>query len=209
MENILGKAEYYVSKKFEDHLSRRISYHNLAHTREVVDSAREIGEKFEISTDQMEILLLAAWFHDVGIIEQYHDHEERSAELCNVFLAKHNYPADKIERIAQIILSTRIPQKPAGILEEIMCDADLSHSGKKIFNSCAHRLRMEWENMLGKKFSDYEWLKTNINFLEENKFHTKHAKILYNEGRKTNLTELQQKLFAYKITPPPKHKSLS
>src|SRR4030042_1728565 len=145
MENILGKAESYVIKKFEDQLSQRITYHNLA---------------------------------------------------------------DKIERIAQIILSTRIPQKPVGILEEIICDADLSYSGKKIFSSHSQRLRVEWENMLGKKFSDYEWLKTNINFLKENKFHTKYAKLLYNEQRKKNLAELQQKLIAYKITPPPKHKSL-
>jgi hypothetical protein len=111
--------------------------------------------------------------------------------------------------IKHIILSTRIPQKPSNLLEEIMCDSDLSHIGKKEFTSRSQLLRIEWDNMLGKKFSDYEWLKINIDFLLGNNFYTKYAKSLYDKQRKENLAKLQRKLSGYKITPPPKHKSLS
>lgn len=209
MEDMLQIASRYVTKIFGEQLVQGITYHNLAHTKEVVNAAKTIGEKSGISKDQMEMVLLAAWFHDLGIIKQYNDHEEKSAELCSQFLAKHIYSQAKIEKIAHIILSTRIPQKPVNILEEILCDSDLSHTGKKEFTARSQLLRIEWGHMLGKKYSDYEWLKLNIDFLLDNKFHTRYAKLLYDEQRKENLTKLQKKLLNYKITPPPKQTSLS
>jgi HD superfamily phosphodiesterase len=193
MEDMLQIASRYVTKIFGDQLAQGITYHNLAHTKEVVNAAKTIGEKSGISKDQMEMVLLAAWFHDVGIIENYNDHEMKSAEICGEFLTKHRYPKNKIDTIVHIIRSTRIPQRPSNLLEEILCDADLSHAGKKIFSSRSQLLRIEWENMRGKRFSDIEWLITNIDFLLKNKFHTKYAKSLYDKQRKENLATLQKK----------------
>ena len=193
MENILNMAADCVIKLFEDHLPQEITYHDLIHIKDVVDTAKLIGEKSVVSPDQMEMLLLAAWFHDVGIIEQYVEHEEKSAEICHEFLAKHNYPADKIDTIINIIRSTRIPQKPTNLLEKIMCDADLSHNGKKGFIYRSQLLRVEWKNMLGKEFTDSEWLKINIDFLLDNKFHTKFARSFYEGQRIQNLIQLQKK----------------
>jgi hypothetical protein len=44
------------------------------------------------------------------------------------------------------------------------------------------------------KSFDLEWIKTNIDFLLTNKFHTEYAKLLFDKQRKKNLTFLQQKL---------------
>ena len=193
MENILEIAADYVMKLFGNHLPKGITYHNLIHVKDVVDTAKLIGEKSVISSDQMEMLLLSAWFHDVGIIEQYVEHEEKSADICREFLEKHNYPANKIETIVRIIRSTRVPQKPTNLLEKIMCDADLSHNGKKGFIYRSQLLRVEWKNMLGKEFTDSEWVKINIDFLLDNKFHTKFAKSFYDGQRMQNLMQLQKK----------------
>lgn len=193
MENILDMAADCVIKLFEDHLPKGITYHNLIHIKDVVDTAKLIGEKSVISPDQMEMLLVAAWFHDVGIIERYIEHEEKSTEICSGFLVKQNYPADKIATIVRIIHSTRVPQKPTNLLEKILCDADLSHNGKKGFIYRSQLLRVEWKNMLGKEFTDSEWLKINIDFLLDNKFHTKFAKSFYDGQRMQNLMQLQKK----------------
>ena len=193
MEDMLQIASRYVTKIFGNQLPQGIIYHNLTHTKEVVETAKTIGGKSGINPDQMEMVILAAWFHDLGIIENYNDHEEKSAELCSEFLTKHRYPKNKIDTIVRIILSTRIPQRPSNLLEEILCDADLSHVGKKVFSSRSQLLRIEWENMRGKRFSDFEWLITNIDFLLKNKFHTKYAKSLYDKQRKENLAALQKK----------------
>lgn len=209
MESILQLAADYVTKQFNFNLPQEITYHNLAHIKEAVKTVKEIGKKSKLKPGEIEMLLLAAWFHDIGMIYQYSDHEEKSAELCQNFLTSHDYSRKNIKTVVKIIRSTRLPQEPKNLLEEIMCDADLSYIGKKNFDLRAQRLRKEWKNMLDKNFSDYEWLKANIDFLLANKFHTKSAKSLFDKQRKENLAKLQKKILRYKITPPPKHKSSS
>jgi len=115
MEDMLQIVSRYVTTIFGDQLAQGITYHNLAHTKEAVNAAKTIGEKSGISKNQMEMVLLAAWFHDVGIIENYNDHEVKSAELCSEFLTKHRYPKNKIDTIVHIIRSTRIPQRPSNL----------------------------------------------------------------------------------------------
>ena len=209
MDSIVNIASQYVIDKFNNSLPAGIIYHNLQHTKDVVQAANRIAKYSKINRDQLELLILAAWFHDIGIIDQYSNHEERSVVICTNFLKQHNYPLEKIKKITQIIRSTRIPQKPASLLERILCDADLSHIGKRRFNLRSMLLRYEWEKMIGKKFSEFEWLNTNFNFIKNNKFRTFYAKSYFNEGRKKNLSKLREKLKSYKIIPPPKHKSLS
>jgi HD superfamily phosphodiesterase len=194
MKNIVSLASDYVTSLYENHLRKKITYHNFVHTKEVIETAKLIGENSGLSNEQMEILLLAAWFHDIGIILQYNEHEEKSAEICREFLMKQSYSQDKINDIVEIIRSTRIPQKPKTLLAKILCDADLSYTGKKEFNHRSQLLRTEWRNMLNKNFSDSEWLKNNLDFLLENKFHTNFARSFYDNQRKQNSLNLKKKI---------------
>lgn len=194
MSGILEQTTDYVKKIFTNDLPKGCVYHNLHHTEEVVDAAKEIGENSGISDNELEILLIAAWFHDAGITKQYENHEEESVKIANEFLQKNNYPENKIQKVKELIFSTRVPQVPKNILEEILCDADLSHIGKKGFNTRSQLLRAEWENMLGQKVSEFEWLKNNIEFVASHKFHTKYAKETFEKKRSENLAKLQKHL---------------
>ncbi|OGU84064.1 MAG: hypothetical protein A2W11_12350 [Ignavibacteria bacterium RBG_16_35_7] len=209
MNSIVIKVSKYVIEKFNNSLPEGVTYHDLVHTLEVVREVKKIGKYLGTTSEQMEMLLVAGWFHDMGYIDNYEDHEERSAEVCKDYLLEQGYPKNKISRIGQMIRSTKIPQKPSNLLEKILCDADLVHIGKKGFSSRSRLLRNEWENMCGKKFSDMEWIKTNIQFLSQNKFRTSYAKLHYDQQLRKNLLQLREQLKNYKITPPPKHKSLS
>ncbi len=209
MISIINISSRFIRENFNNSLPKGITYHNLVHTLDVVKTSQEIARSYCLNFVDLEILLIASWFHDIGILKQYDNHEVKSARICSEFLKRQNYPVKRINKIAQIIRSTKIPQKPRNLLEKILCDADLSHIGKKNFSSRAQLLRIEWEKMIGKKYSDFDWLKTNILFIKKNKFHTKSAKLLFDTQRRKNLTKLQKETLNYKITPPPKHKSSS
>jgi len=85
---------------------QRIPLYNYRgdHVKQVVDLAKNIGE----ATDaDMEIVVLAAWFHDIakpgiGGIE-IRDHGEVSAELAEDWLAQAGYEVEKIERVAEAV----------------------------------------------------------------------------------------------------------
>jgi HD superfamily phosphodiesterase len=85
MSSLIQIASIYITRRFESQLDSGITYHNLTHTKEVVDSAKKIGAKSGLVSDLMEIILLAAWFHDVGIIERYKEHEEKALKLVVSF----------------------------------------------------------------------------------------------------------------------------
>jgi len=194
MSDLLEKASEYASGIISEKLPKGIVYHNLDHTKEVVTTAEEIGKNSGLSSDDMEMLLIAAWFHDSGITETYNNHEEKSARIAREFLAMNKYPDEKINTVSNLIIVTKIPQNPKNLLEEIICDADISHIGRKGFNTRSQLLRAEWETLQNKKITDFEWLKSNIEFVAGNKFRTRYAKQNFEKQRLKNLDKLQKKL---------------
>ena len=192
--NLLTKASEFVRNLFQNNLPEGCVYHNIEHTLNVVESAKLIGEHSKLSDDDMEILLLASWFHDTGIIKLYIGHEEKSVEIFKDFISKDHFPEEKIEKVIQLIRATKIPHNPQSLLEKIICDADLSHIGKKGFQRRSKLLRQEWEKMLGKNYSDMEWINSNIDFLTKNKFSTSYANEIFEAHRKLNIEKLRKKL---------------
>jgi predicted metal-dependent HD superfamily phosphohydrolase len=48
-----------------------------------------------------------------------------------------------IEKVKACILATEMPQKPVGLLQEIICDADLFHLGTEDFSDRSKLVRKE------------------------------------------------------------------
>ena len=108
-------------------------YHNLSHTKEVVKAAIKMGTFANLSEDEMEILIISAWFHDTGFKVQYEHHEEKSAEIAGQFLDENEIPTEKKEKIISTILSTHVDQKPKTLVENVLNDADFIHLSKKSY----------------------------------------------------------------------------
>ncbi len=193
MNQIVEEVSQHVINLFKAHPALFV-YHNLHHTREVVDLVQDLAENSGVESDELEFLLIAAWFHDIGYPETIPLHEERSAEMAEEFLRKKDYPQEKIDAVKKLILSTKVPQNPENDLEKIMCDADIAYIGKKDFISRIDLLRKEWQQTIQRNFSNSEWIRENIRFLESNSFHTEYAKRKFGQTRKENLAELKQLL---------------
>ena len=169
-------------------------YHDIHHTKEVVLSAAEIGIGEKLSEDELEMIQIAAWFHDVGYIEKTDGHEKVSVEYARKFLTELHYPSKKIEIIIGAILATKIPQKPKNKFEKTLCDADVFHLGKETFFDRNDKYRVEFENYLGYKLSEKDWLIKTIDFVTSQNFHTDYAKRNYNDQKKETLRLLKEQL---------------
>lgn len=192
--NLVKKATDYVSAMLRERLPEKFVYHDFTHTLDVFDTCKKLGEDHKLSPWDMEILLLAAIFHDTGYTVTIEGHEEESAEIAESFLKENGCPDDKIQKVKSSILATRMPQNPGNLMEEIICDADLSHFGKKEFFERIELLRIELEYTKNLSFSDFEWLKSNIEMLISHPFRTKAALAQFEERRMENLLKLQKKL---------------
>lgn len=191
---IVKKAYEFVSDLLRNKLSEKIVYHNFTHSNEVFETTKKLADESGLNTSETEIVLLAALFHDSGYTVKREEHEIISSEIANEFLTAQNYPADKIEKVKSCIVASRIPQQPKDLLEEVVCDADLSHFGKKSFFEKGDLLRVELEQSTGKTYTDFEWLKNSLDIMIGNPFRTKAAKENFGKQRTENLLKLQKKL---------------
>ena len=194
MNNITDKAREYVEILFSEKLSKEYVYHNYTHTSEVVATSVDLANKLNLADDDIEILILAALFHDSGYILGYENHEEEGGRICQAFLSQNNYPEDKLNKVIKCIHVTKFDRKPENILEEIIKDADLIHIGKKGSNSKAELLRLELLNTRNINVNEIEWIKVNLDFITKHEFYTQAAKTEYGETRKDNIAKLEKKL---------------
>lgn len=194
MNDIIQDAENYISDLYKKKMSKELTFHNLKHIKRTVNAANLLAENSGLSQHEKEILNIAAWFHDVGHIQVYEDHEEKSAQMAKQFLQENNYPSDKIDKILGCIRATRLAAEPTNFLEKIMQDADIIHLGKKNYFKRNKELRKEWHDVLGEEYSDEKWIENNIKFFQEHEFQTEYARSKFNQQRLINLAALQEKL---------------
>jgi hypothetical protein len=188
------KVKSFVFDLFKNKLPSQVVYHNFEHTSKVVEAVNEIAIGENISEDDLEVLLLAAWFHDTGFIQGYDNHEEKSKAIAHKFLIENGIAKDKIDRVFSLIGATKMPQNPTNKFEEIICDADLFHLGEENFKEKGNLLRTERENLSGKSLTDIEWLKENVNFLGNHKYFTDYAFNKLNAQKTQNWVKIQKEL---------------
>lgn len=190
--DILKKTEDFVSNLFTEKLSPLFSYHNLGHTSDVVENTVKIGKKSNLSEEELEIAVIAAWFHDTGYTISYNNHEEKGKEIAKNFLLGHNYDTEKIEKVLSCIDATKMPQTPKTPAEEVLCDADLNHFGRPDFFEYSDLLRNEWESLEINKTDDAQWYKTTIDLLSSHRFFTSYARKKLTPVQSTNLFQAQK-----------------
>ncbi len=195
---IIKSAEEYVFNLFKEKLPPDHVYHNFKHTFQTVKACKGLANEYNLTSRDFEILLLAAIFHDTGYIETYQGHEEISVKNFNEFI-KGDYPLEDIKKVEELILSTRAGTVPDGTLQEILHDADYINIGKKSFFQRAELLRIEWERLLNKTYTDMEWAEIQLNFLISTSFVTEEAMMKLDDQREVNIRLQREKIETLRV----------
>lgn len=186
---LLTETEQYIQDYLSSHLPEGYVFHNPEHTAQTVAAARTIGEGFALSERDMGVLLLATWFHDTGYSEGPENHEERSCADAEKFL-RGRISEDEMKDILGCIRATKVPQSPHTVLEQIICDADLSHLGMETYWDRNSRLRQEFTLTRNKVMSDREWVDFELNFMLTHEYHTIVARELFNKRKARHIQQL-------------------
>lgn len=189
---ILAAAKAYAQEHFEKYISSKYVYHNWDHICDVVKSLKDLSKGYDLNPDDWEILLLAAWFHDLGYDQGREGHEERSGAYAETFLNKHSYPEEKTARVLQCIQATKMPHEPEGLLEKLLLDADLSHLGSKTYWNRCGRVRLELAQTQDWLMSEKEWVDFEVDFLQNHKYHSEIGKKLYQERKQKHIKQLKR-----------------
>jgi len=193
--SFVQEVQKHVISFFEKHMPEKYVYHDLEHTRNVVNGVTEIGQGCGITEREIELLQIAAWFHDTGYVDGPKGHEERGCTYALEFIKEKDYSDAEKKIITDCIMATKLPANPQTLLEQIICDADLSHLGKKNYWDRCSRVRLEMNQIQEVVLSDLDWVDFELEFLEKHQYHTPYAQRIYNKRKKKNIRQLiKQKL---------------
>ena len=191
---LVKEAQVYVTELLNKELSTKLTYHSLRHTEAVVKECRALAPAANLSSDDTEALLLAAWFHDVGYLDVYDGHEFRSMERATAWLTEHQVLPGRVQLIKDLIRATHRDSICENDLQKLLVDADMSNLARDDFRSSAELLRIEWELMLGKSYSNPDWAELQLNFMLGHKYESEAGKDRYRKPFKKNLDEQRDQL---------------
>lgn len=187
--------EEVILEKLDKGLPEDLYYHNLKHTIDVVTQVELIGKSENITDEELLLLKTAALFHDMGHIINYDNHEEEGVKIANRMLPKYGYSKAQIDRIAELILVTKMPPQPNNQLEKIICDADLDYLGRTDFVPVAYNLYKELRSK--NKIDSFEsWKKVEIEFIKQHSYYTKTARNLREVNKRKQLEKIMKEMKA-------------
>jgi len=191
---VVKDAKKYITQLLEKGLTADHRYHNLKHTLSVVEASLKLGDHYRLEEEDLEILTLAALFHDAGFTKRYHGHEEVSKEIAANFLKEARYPPQKIEKILGCIEVTKLSVEPRTLLQKIIKDADFNNFSNGSYIEKSEKLRHEWKVFCGLEMEDVECLENNIQFWKKHRFFTGQAQSLFGEEKRASLKILKKRL---------------
>jgi predicted metal-dependent HD superfamily phosphohydrolase len=183
----------FILAKLEAELPRNLTYHSLAHIKDVYTAAEQLALMENVTEEDVTLLLTAVLFHDAGFLVQQKEHEKIGCDIAKQYLPNYDYTPMQIERICGMIMATRIPQTPHNLLEQIICDADLDYLGRDDFFTIGNNLYDEL-CMYGLLQTENDWNKLQVRFLENHNYFTESAIRLRKAKKEEHLNLVRSKI---------------
>jgi class 3 adenylate cyclase len=181
--------------KLERELPDFLFYHNVKHTVDVVTEVELIGWAEGCNDEEILLLKTAALFHDAGHTVSYDDHEYQGTLLAREILPGYGYTEEQINRICSIVMSTKLPPKPADLLEQIICDSDLDYLGRSDFIPVSNTLFEELKAQ-DKITNLNDWNRMQVKFISGHQYFTATARSLREVNKKLQIERIQNLITA-------------
>lgn len=168
----------------------KLAYHCVNHGLDVWHAVRQYALLSDIKYEEKLALETAALLHDIIVVSGANDNEEKSAAFARSYLPTLEYTTREIQTVERLILATKMPQKPSGLLEGLICDADLDNLGRPDFFELGEKIKKELG--IPETPSNITWLHIQYDFLVNHRYHTEVARKLRDAGKERNIRKLER-----------------
>lgn len=192
MNEIVKKASDFVSWILSP-LDEGHFYHNYEHALEVMERSIYLAKHEWIDNEDIEILALAALFHDTGFIVQYDENEIIWAKIAHNYLKTIWYESDKIHKVEKLIMATDPDYKtPENLLEKIIKDADLDNLWTDDFIRKWDLLLQELKVIKNINLDNHAWHLSALKLIENHTLYTKTQNTERKQWLEENITSLKK-----------------
>jgi len=188
----IGKLKRFILEKIRVETPKTYTYHGVHHILEVLNTCNAYIKRLNIDEKDAYLLRTAAILHDIGIMNNYFNHEAEGMEYVKKTLPNWGYSAEDINKICGMIKATKLPQQPTNLLECILCDADVDYLGTNAFYRIGRTLFEEFK-VFNVVQTEEEWDRLQVKFLRNHEYHTAFAKKNREPIKRKYLQEILQK----------------
>jgi predicted metal-dependent HD superfamily phosphohydrolase len=209
IRQLINEGIALVDAKYGEQSNNYLPYHNVEHTRDVMEAAEKIGRvallQCRITELDLELLVLAACYHDVEHGMHGSENERESIRIVTEKMQQAGvFSETDIAKVIAMIEATIVISAKEGIIQsateeyitKIIADADLSNFGKpfEVFWDRSKKYLLERDN---KKFENIDFaektifIDSQIKILENHVYNTDEASSLY-PSIKENITMLSK-----------------
>ncbi|MCS7035161.1 MAG: DUF5706 domain-containing protein [Saprospiraceae bacterium] len=176
IEALASAAQAHVLRLWNERHDARLAFHNYAQAAEVAERVAFLAREERAPDDAAEVALLAAWFFNIGYLENPAAPADASAIRAEFFLVSQRCAPELIRRVRGCIAAA-YDAKPPGTPEAMLLrDAiALTDWGPNSAERLA-LLRLELEWLEQKTFSDAEWRLWTDAERQRVRFYTSYAK---------------------------------
>ncbi len=193
--NYAGAIEH-ILKELEADLPKHLYYHGHHHTLDVLEAVERIAQSEHVSEGDLNLLLVAAAYHDCGFLNGHQDHEQTGCDIARKSLPDYGFDEAVIERICDMIMATKVPQTPESHLAKILCDADLDYLGRDDFEPIGNNLFKELKH-LGILSEVEAWNRIQLKFLGQHAYHTAYGKTIREPEKQMHLKKIKAIVSSY------------
>lgn len=182
--------------RLSQELPKDLLYHTVHHTRQVLEQAVLLAIIEGKSARELELVAIAAAFHDMGYLQQHFENEPIGASLAKAALdAEGGFSEAEITTVCQMILDTSLDWKSEPIrhklntpLSKYLVDGDMSNIGSAAFIPQGDLLQQE-QNVPRNLY-----LERSLKLLQGHAWSTDTAERLWAEPKARNLEAIKSEL---------------
>jgi len=189
MDNkIIEQAEIFATATANQEFSDKLVYNDLQTIQRIVQATKEIGSAENLTDEQMEHTILAAWLVKLGLshLHQF-DHEQNPSAffaecskcsnfIASSFLKKNKYPIEKADKVISI-LQAGFPGGEIELIEQkVLADAVTIDYAKSDGKDNVKKLYDEYTLIGAMEVGKMEWFEKVINYLKTHTYLTNYGK---------------------------------
>lgn len=204
-KSILSAFEHYrrvplitqIFNRLRSELPNTLVYHAYSHSQDVFEEALRFAVIGGLQTRDIELIAVAAAFHDAGFITSPGANEPIAAELAAGEMRRAGYTDQECALVRQMILDTALINSPEGLVQSpstplsgYLLDADLSNLGREDFFQKGELQRQETNS------GETAFWKTTLSLIRAHAWITPVARAMRDTKQRRNIALLEERLAA-------------
>ncbi len=187
----LGDLEDRVFETILPNLPDHLYFHHIEYARKVYNQSFLLCRAEEVEQEDRLLLRTAALMLYTGLSQAYSNYENRSSVIAREILPEYKYSESQIDKICNLIMSTKLPFQPINQLEKILIDAKMEFIGRPDY---IDRIKLLHKEMVetGTKLNGQQFKKQQLELLYTFDFFSIAARRLREVSGETQRTALEQ-----------------